>query len=228
MIPETIATFNNPPLVLLTKPFNLLFISAFYGSIALLVCELMHWRKLRWASILLLGMAAGSINEGIIAGTWYRVEGPPGYALIAGVNPAVAVGLTVFHTLMSTLLPILLVELFFLIFAIIPGLLGYGVAPGKLPGWQILPVTLMIGLFCLAITLGRSWSERAGWGQRQTLAIITGALLPAIIVSLLSPFALKTLEPLATVPMLVLLLWLAQHTKRLEEAAGPNKIGQTS
>ncbi len=57
-------------------------------------------------------MAAGCINEGIIAGTWYKVQ-YGGYALIGGVAPAVAVGLTVFHVLYSTALPILLAELMF-------------------------------------------------------------------------------------------------------------------
>jgi hypothetical protein len=112
LIPETIATYNSSPLLLMTNPTTLLFISAFYGSIALLVRELIHRHHLRWASILLLGVAAGSLNEGIIAGTWYKVQ-YTGYAMINGVNPAVAVGLTVFHTLYSTVLPILLVDLIF-------------------------------------------------------------------------------------------------------------------
>jgi hypothetical protein len=112
LIPETVATYNTPPLVLLARPLDLLFLSAFYGSVALLVREFMRRRAVRWASILLLGMAAGCINEGIIAGTWYKVQ-DGGYALIGGMAPAVAVGLTVFHALYSTVLPILLVELMF-------------------------------------------------------------------------------------------------------------------
>ena len=46
----------------------MLFLSAFYGSIALGVREFMHRHSARWASVLLLGMAAGAVNEGIIAG----------------------------------------------------------------------------------------------------------------------------------------------------------------
>lgn len=304
LIPESIATYNSSPLLLLAHPITLLFICAFYGSIALLVRELMRRRQLGWASILLLGMAAGSINEGIVAGTWYKVQ-YTGYTMISGVNPAVAVGLTVFHTLYSTVLPILLVDLifpqlatrswlhrksgilfllllvlttlegfavvanrslkavvllgvlalivialtlprarprpllmervpglgrlrwlgglgtvlFFLIFAIIPGILGPRVASGKLPDWQILTIGLMIGYFWLVVAMGSSWSRRVGWGKRQTLAVITGALLPAILLSFVVPAALLTLEPVVTLPMLVLLIWLARRTKRLEEAA---------
>ncbi len=112
LIPETVATYNSPPLLLLTRPWTLLFLGAFYGSVTLLVREFMHGRPASWASVLLLGMAAGAINEGIIAGTWYQAQ-YSGYVLVHGVDPAVAVGLTVFHALYSTVLPILLAELMF-------------------------------------------------------------------------------------------------------------------
>ncbi len=163
LIPETVATFNSPPLLLLTRPATYLFISAFYGSVALLVREYMRSRAARWTGVLLVGMAAGAVNEGIIAGTWYKVQ-YPGYALVGGVDPAVATGLTVFHALVSTVLPILLVEL------------------------------------------------------TQTLAVITGALLPTIIASVILPAALRSLEPLVTLPVLALLGWLARRQSRMARA----------
>ncbi len=110
LIPETVATFNSPPRLLLARPAALLFICAFYGSVALLVREYMRRRAPGWTGVLLLGAAAGAVNEGIIAGTWYKVQ-YPGYALVGGFDPAVAVGLTVFHALVSTVLTILLVEI---------------------------------------------------------------------------------------------------------------------
>lgn len=67
LIPEAVATCNSPPL-LLDRPADVLFLSAFYGSIALGVREFMHRHSARWASVLLLGMAAGAVNEGIIVG----------------------------------------------------------------------------------------------------------------------------------------------------------------
>jgi hypothetical protein len=293
LIPETVATFNSPPLLLLTRPPVFLFISAFYGSVALLVREFLRGRNSRWASVLLLGMAAGAVNEGVIAGTWYKVQ-YPGYALVGGVDPAVAVGLTVFHALVSTILPILLVELifpdmagrrwlsrpgvlaclillavttasgfappahrgpkavvlgcvliavlaalalprsanrpastrpvpglgrlrlagsaaavaFFAIFAIVPGLIAVAVPAADRGPWQILPVTLMAAFFWLAVAAGRSWGSRAAWGPAQTLAVVTGVLLPAIAASLVLPAPLHNLEPLVTLPALALLVWL--------------------
>jgi hypothetical protein len=112
LIPESVATFNTPPLVLLTRPVALPFLCAFYGSAGLLVREFARRRRPRWVAVIMLGMAAGALNEGIIAGTWYKVQ-YPGYAMVGPVDPAVAVGLTVFHTLVSTILPILLAELMF-------------------------------------------------------------------------------------------------------------------
>jgi hypothetical protein len=296
LIPETVATYNSPPLLLLTRPIVFLFISAFYGSVALLVREYIHRRSARWAGVLLLGMAAGCVNEGIIAGTWYKV-GYRGYVLIGGVNPAVAVGLTVFHALVSTILPILLAELifphvadrswigrrgiaacllllvltsatgfahaadravkavvlagvaaavavalalprspdrpaslrsapslgrlrlvgaftiitFYVLFAILPGLIGAAVPSAKLAPWQAPLIIVMSAFFCLIIATGRIWSSRAGWCRRHTLAIITGVLIPPIALSIILPFALRTWEPLATIPMLALLLILGRR-----------------
>ena len=299
LIPETIATFNSPPLLLLSRPATFLFLSAFYGSVALLVREFLRSRAAGWAAVLLLGMAAGAINEGIIAGTWYEAQ-YHGYALVGSFDPAVAAGLTVFHALVSTVVPILLVELafpaaagerwlrrpaitgcvvllalttaagfgasahrpqkavvlagvlatvvvalaqpgrasrpaaavlvprtgrlrlagagatagFFTLFSIVPGVLGRVIPPAGLGPWQPILVLLMASYFCLLITVGRRWCNRAGWGQQQTLAVITGALLPAILASLILPFALRTLEPLVTLPMLAVLVWLARSYRQ--------------
>ena len=84
-------------------------------------------------------------------------------------------------------------------------------AEAALAGWQILYMILICGFFCLVVVIGRSWSGRADWGRRQTLAVITGALLPAILMSLVLPAALRALEPFATLPMLALLIWLARR-----------------
>jgi hypothetical protein len=101
---------------------------------------------------------------------------------------------------------------FFAVFGVIPAVTGSAVPADRLAAWQILFVVLISAYCCLVVAIGRSWSGRAGWGQQQKLAVITGALLPAIILSLLLPAALRELEPLATVPMLALLLWLARRT----------------
>jgi hypothetical protein len=299
LIPETVATFNSPPLLLLTRPATYLFISAFYGSVALLVREYLRSRAARWAGILLLGMAAGAVNEGIIAGTWYKVQ-YPGYALIGGVDPAVATGLTVFHALVSTVLPIFLAELifpdvadrrwlrprglttflvllaataalgfapaadradklvvlgsvaaavvialtlpagaartqvprpvpatgrlrlagaaatvtFYVLFAVVPGLIAAGVPAAERGSWQVL-IVLLMAVFCWeVVSVGRAWTSRPSWGQPQTLAIVTGVLLPTIIASVILPMALRSLEPLVTLPVLALLIWLGRRQRR--------------
>lgn len=304
LIPETVATFNSPPLLLASRPVLYLFLSAFYGSVALLVREYLR-RRARWPGVLLLGVTAGAINEGIIAGTWYQVQ-YQGYALIGGVDVAVAVGLTVFHVLVSTVVPILLAELifpglagsrwlgrtgitvclillgltivtglgppghrgpklavlvgvlflvalalawpgraarrepagraisgrpapgprilrlagaaatllFFSLFTAVPGVVASAVPPAGRGPWQVLLMILMSVFFALVIAVGRRWSARPGWGPRQVLAVITGALLPATVLSVVVPTALLALEPLATLPTLALLIWLDRRLSR--------------
>ncbi len=167
LIPESVATFNTPPLRLLTSPVSLLFISAFYGSVALLVRE--FWRRTGagWAAVLLLGMAGGAINEGVIAGTWYRVQ-YPGYALVGGIDPAVAAGLTVFHALVSAVLPILLVELAF------PAAAGRAWLPGP---------ALAACCLLLAATTASGFAAQADRGLK--LAVLAGvAATVAVAMSL--------------------------------------------
>jgi hypothetical protein len=311
LIPETVATFNSPPLLLLTRPATYFFISAFYGSVALLVREYLRSRAPRWAGVLLLGMAAGAVNEGIIAGTWYKVQ-YPGYALIGGIDPGVAAGLTVFHALVSTALPIFLAELifpdvadrrwlrprglatcvlllaattalglapaadradklvvlagvasavvialalpdgpartgvprpvpsigrlrlagaaataaFYVLFAVVPGLIAAGVPPSGRGPWQVLLV-LVMAVFCWEIvSVGRDWTRRPGWGQPQTLAVITGVLLPTIIASVVLPMALRSLEPVVTLPVLALLSWLGRRQRRTGTPAPAGLTGR--
>jgi hypothetical protein len=299
VIPESVATFNSPPLLLLTHPQVLVFLCGFYGSVALLVREFIRRRSPRWAAVLLLGIAAGAVNEGIIAGTWYKAQ-YPGYTMIGPVDPAVAVGLTVFHALVSTVLPILLAELmfpavagrpwlrprssagcvialtltaatgfvpaahrgpravvlvavlatvavavalpaagarpagrrppprpallglagaaaivaFYLIFAVVPGLLAHAVPAVALPRWQLLPAVLMAGFFALVVVVARNWSARPGWGPADLLSVITGVLLPPAALSLVLPAALRELEPLATGAMIAVVLSLRDRAGR--------------
>jgi hypothetical protein len=301
LIPETVATFNSPPRLLLARPAALLFICAFYGSVALLVREYMRRRAPGWTGVLLLGIAAGAVNEGIIAGTWYKVQ-YPGYAMIGGFDPAVAVGLTVFHALISTVLTILLVEIifpgvaaapwlrrpgvcgcllllgataasgfapaadraekavvlagvavaaaaalslprrggsarlaslrpapaigrlrlagaaamvtFYTLFAVVPGLIAAGIPAAARGPWQLLPVVLMAAFFWEVVDIGRDWASRPGWGRPQTLAVISGVLLPTIVASVLLPAEQRLLEPLVTVPVLCLLVWLSRRNRQ--------------
>ena len=162
VVPESVLTFNTPPLRLLTSPASLVFISAFYGSVALLVREFWRRTSAPAAAILLLGMAAGAVNEGIIAGTWYRVQ-YPGYALIGGLDPAAAAGLTVFHALASTIVPILLAELAFPRVAAAP--------------W--LPRPARAGCFLLLAATAATGFAAAGH-RGQKLAVLGAVILAAV------------------------------------------------
>src|SRR5690348_2187059 len=70
LIPETIATSNTPLIAYLADPKLLLFLCAFYGCAALLLRDAWRARNLGWASMILLGVSFGAMNEGVIAGTW--------------------------------------------------------------------------------------------------------------------------------------------------------------
>ena len=168
LIPETVATFNSPPLLLLTRPATYFFISAFYGSVALLVREYLRSRAARWAGVLLLGMAAGAVNEGIIAGTWYKVQ-YPGYALLGGIDPAVAAGLTVFHALVSTALPIFLAELIF---------------PGVADRRWLRPPGLLICMLLLAATAAIGFAPAAA---RADKLVVLAGVASAVVIALTLP-----------------------------------------
>jgi hypothetical protein len=106
---------SSPPL----EFFNPLIIAIFlgmYGAGALLVRELVViWRK-GWASIIALGAAYGVIEEGIAVKSffdpgWQDLGALAEYGRYLDVNWVWAVWLTIYHSVMSIGLPILLVAL---------------------------------------------------------------------------------------------------------------------
>ncbi|HEY0757211.1 MAG TPA: hypothetical protein VGD98_24870 [Ktedonobacteraceae bacterium] len=126
LIPECVATFNTAPRSFLFNPSSFFFLTAFYGSANLLIRELIRSRPRRLACLLLLGIAFGFVNEGMIAGTWYTVV-PDGYLLLGGIDWSWAVALTAFHTIYSIIIPIFLVEALFPTLARVPWLRRKGV-----------------------------------------------------------------------------------------------------
>ena len=302
IIPECVMTFNTAPRSFLFNPTTFFFLTAFYGSANLLIRELVRRRPRSLASLLVLGIAFGCVNEGMIAGTWYTVV-PTGYILMGGIDWGWAVSLTAFHTLYSVILPIFLVEALFPTLARVSwlrrrGIIGFSVllaftvaftfllptyrlervlvfsavivlisiavslpvsiqqrrldtraVPGlgrlRLAGFAgtllffgaiiFLPallahilfpahrvltqlgIILGVLIFCACLLLiVRRWGRRRVWGHRQSLALITGALLPTILLSLLLPSAWLAAQPAATLPCLALLLWAAYRKRRSE------------
>jgi hypothetical protein len=263
---------STPLALFVAKPVLLLINLPLYGCGVLLVREVARRRGLGWAGVLWLGAAYGIWEEGVVLNTWAdpwaRVicgagrQGICDYGRINGVSALWALGLTVFHAVVSITIPILLVELarprlaplpwlrasglrwcfageaFVLLMGVLlnigdfrdhgwwgPPWQPYAFAlalmaacvvlalsrrarqPGRssraLPSlWMLrllgclfitldvllptlekglrLPYQLALlldaGLLALAIWRVASWARRAGWGDRQRLALATGAL----------------------------------------------------
>jgi hypothetical protein len=109
LIPETLATTSTSVAKIIANPGSLLFVALFYGTADLVIREAIIRRPLGLTGKLLLGIAFGFVNEGVVAATWYTVR-PQGYSFIGGVDWDWAVSLTVFHTFVSVLMPIYLFE----------------------------------------------------------------------------------------------------------------------
>ena len=120
-IPELL-TGSTPITLLAIDPLRFAFQMALniglYGTGALLIREASaKWNK-GWATILLLGAAYGIMEEGIAVHTFFQSSGNPvgimgTYGRAFGVNWVWVVGLTLFHSLYSISIPILLVQLLY-------------------------------------------------------------------------------------------------------------------
>jgi hypothetical protein len=119
-------TGSTPILVYLTNPISFVTNTLLYGSGAILMREVARRRGLGWHSILLLGAAYGTFEEGLVVNTWANpwlpqvcvvtkgvATGICDYSRVGGINLAWALSLTLFHAVISITVPILLVELLF-------------------------------------------------------------------------------------------------------------------
>lgn len=112
VIPETLVTTSTSIAKILAHPFDLLFVILFYGSADLLIREAMIRRRLGWVSLVLLGIAFGFFNEGVVAGTWYPGKGDS-LTYIGQISFATASGLAVFHLFISVIVPVAFIETLF-------------------------------------------------------------------------------------------------------------------
>ncbi|HLY30856.1 MAG TPA: hypothetical protein VKQ36_07490, partial [Ktedonobacterales bacterium] len=80
-------------------------------------------------------------------------------------------------------------------------------APHGLLATQLLGGAILLGITCYEIALGYSWSRRAGWSARHSLALITGGLAFTTLILLI--FGFTVWEPIASLPFFALLVWLA-------------------
>lgn len=109
---------GSAPPVEFFNPFMLLILPALYGSGAVLARELtLRWDK-RWPTILMLGLAYGIIEEGLMIKSffdpnWVDLGILGTYGRLAGVNWVWSVSLTLYHATVSIAIPILLTELIY-------------------------------------------------------------------------------------------------------------------
>lgn len=102
----------------LLNPGLLLLLLLSYGCAILLIREYSIRFKLGIISIILLGIAYGIYNEGILAQTLSRETNLPipnfnYYSYIKGINIGFSITITIWHALFSVLIPILLVHQLF-------------------------------------------------------------------------------------------------------------------
>ena len=120
-IPEYLSASSQLTVLLINPVLFFLFLGAnlgLYGSGVILIREAMvRWKK-GWASVFLLGVAYGILEEGIDLWTlFYSKAGPVGnlgyYGHWLGVNWVWTIGLVIFHSVYSIGLPIFLFGLVF-------------------------------------------------------------------------------------------------------------------
>jgi hypothetical protein len=104
---------GNVPLLTFLQPLPFLLVTVSYGVPVLLIRELAVARGLNVAGVVLLGLAYGILNEGVLAKTLTQPDGPPleafaGYGRIGALQGGWTVFILVWHALHSVLYPILL------------------------------------------------------------------------------------------------------------------------
>ena len=105
---------SSPPLEFF-NPFTLLFLVLLYGCGTILIREAKARWKLQW-SVIFLAVAYGIIEEGLMVKSffnpgWVDMESLSGYGMYFGVQWVWTIMLTFYHATISTLIPILIVEL---------------------------------------------------------------------------------------------------------------------
>jgi len=172
---------GSAPPVEFFNPFGLIILPALYGSGAILAREItLKWGK-RWPTILILGLAYGIIEEGLMIKSffdpaWQDLGLLGVYGRWGGVNWVWTVFLTLYHAVFSIAIPILLVELMFpkrrdgrwlgkkgmIFFSALLGLIVligfFLLAPYRPPPFPyFLALTLTVALYFIAKQMPAQW-----------------------------------------------------------------------
>jgi len=179
-IPEYLSASSQITLLVLNPVAFLLFLGAnigLYGSGVILIREAMiRWKK-GWASVFLLGVAYGIVEEGLALWTLFNpLAQPVGnlgfYGHWLGVNWVWTVGLLIFHSVWSIGLPIFLFGLAF------PELKRKSLVSKRGIGISIFGLTLdSILLFILESVIYRPYSPGVG------LMIFSGIVITIFVLA---------------------------------------------
>jgi len=192
-------TGSTPILIFFINPFSFIFNPLLYGCGALLIREVARRRNLGWASIFCMGAAYGTFEEGLVINTWANPWAPQvcsvvhgvtvgfcDYSRVAGINLLWAVELTVFHAIVSIVIPILLVDFIFPQRAGLPWL-----------GRKAVIACVTAELFCLAIGILLSFVTFRQHGE--TAPLLLPYLIEVMLMALFISVAL-TLKPRRSAP----------------------------
>lgn len=114
-----VSSGSTPPLLVI-QPFFLVFLTTLYGVFALLTHEVIARRRLGWGNVLLLGAAFGVFQEALVVQTWFNFMAPQspihsvsGYGVVWGTSLNWALNLTIYHSVASITVPLILIAVFF-------------------------------------------------------------------------------------------------------------------
>ncbi|MFC5827304.1 hypothetical protein [Nonomuraea insulae] len=176
-------TLGNPPL---SQIWLLLLFIPIYGAGTLLIRELVRRRRGGWPSILLLGLAYGIIEEGLVlqALSSPTMYGAAGWApRFLGLNSAYTELNLPYHAVFSVALPILLADL------TVPSLRDRPYL--KRAGLVVTAVIFVLGGLLLRLTVATSIDP----GYQAPAAMLAGCVAA---VALLAVVALRVLPPVAS------------------------------
>jgi hypothetical protein len=191
---------ENVQLLTILQPLPFLLVTLTYGVPVLLIRELAVARNLNTAGIVLLGLAYGILNEGVLAKTLTQPDGPPlagfaGYGEVAGLQGGWAIFILFWHALHSVLYPLLLCQWIFpaaagrrwfatgrarwLLYLLLTGLAGlcalYFLNPAR-NGLDMFLVYAAASLGLAGIALGFCRDRAAAWTTRPAHPSVKPAL----------------------------------------------------
>jgi hypothetical protein len=108
---------STPPLMFI-NPILLLVQTTFYGAAAILIREVARRKGLGWGNVVLMGMAYGILEEGLVITSWFNpywsgLGKLAYYGRLFDTSWVWATELTIYHAVISITIPILLTEILY-------------------------------------------------------------------------------------------------------------------